>query len=255
MTSSQRLRPALGLSLAAAMLALAACGGGDDASDSAATSEESTSQEESAGADDSTASGDIPDVVAEVNGEEVTKDEFVPVFEAQLQQATAQAQSTGQAPDEDAIKQQTADQLVDNELLAQEAESRGISVSEQDVEDELATLAKENQLASTDELIAALEKQGTTEEQARVQLETQMVIEQLVADEAGSVEPTEQDLRKIYADAKKQQAQMGKQGQKIPPYAQVKSQIAEQAKSEKLSEVAQSLVETLREDADIQVNL
>ncbi len=237
------------------MLALAACGGGDDASDSAATSEESTSQEESAGADDSTASGDIPDVVAEVNGEEVTKDEFVPVFEAQLQQATAQAQSTGQAPDEDAIKQQTADQLVDNELLAQEAESRGISVSEQDVEDELATLAKENQLASTDELIAALEKQGTTEEQARVQLETQMVIEQLVADEAGSVEPTEQDLRKIYADAKKQQAQMGKQGQKIPPYAQVKSQIAEQAKSEKLSEVAQSLVETLREDADIQVNL
>lgn len=237
------------------MLALAACGGGDDASDSAATSEESTSQEESAGADDSTASGDIPDVVAEVNGEEVTKDEFVPVFEAQLQQATAQAQSTGQAPDEDAIKQQTADQLVDNELLAQEAESRGISVSEQDVEDELATLAKENQLASTDELIAALEKQGTTEDQARVQLETQMVIEQLVADEAGSVEPTEQDLRKIYADAKKQQAQMGKQGQKIPPYAQVKSQIAEQAKSEKLSEVAQSLVETLREDADIQVNL
>lgn len=240
------------------MLALAACGSGDDASDtsdSAATSEESTSQEESAGADDSTASGDIPDVVAEVNGEEVTKDEFVPVFEAQLQQATAQAQSTGQAPDEDAIKQQTADQLVDNELLAQEAESRGISVSEQDVEDELATLAKENQLASTDELIAALEKQGTTEEQARVQLETQMVIEQLVADEAGSVEPTEQDLRKIYADAKKQQAQMGKQGQKIPPYAQVKSQIAEQAKSEKLSEVAQSLVETLREDADIQVNL
>lgn len=237
------------------MLALAACGGGDDASDSAATSEESTSQEESAGADDSTAAGDIPDVVAEVNGEEVTKDEFVPVFEAQLQQATAQAQSTGQAPDEDAIKQQTADQLVDNELLAQEAEARGISVSEQDVEDELATLAKENQLASTDELIAALEKQGTTEDQARVQLETQMVIEQLVADEAGSVEPTEQDLRKIYADAKKQQAQMGKQGQKIPPYAQVKSQIAEQAKSEKLSEVAQSLVETLREDADIQVNL
>lgn len=249
-----RLSRALSACLAA-MLALAACGGGDDASDSAATSEESTSQEESAGADDSTASGDIPDVVAEVNGEEVTKDEFVPVFEAQLQQATAQAQSTGQAPDEDAIKQQTADQLVDNELLAQEAESRGISVSEQDVEDELATLAKENQLASTDELIAALEKQGTTEEQARVQLETQMVIEQLVADEAGSVEPTEQDLRKIYADAKKQQAQMGKQGQKIPPYAQVKSQIAEQAKSEKLSEVAQSLVETLREDADIQVNL
>lgn len=261
MTYTLRTRTVLGLSLAASLIALSACGGGGDESSSAGAAEEPTSESsETASSEGDTEEGGpdlegIPDVVAEVNGEEVTKDEFVPVFEAQLQQATAQAQSTGQAPDEDAIKQQTADQLVDNELLAQEAESRGISVSEQDVEDELATLAKENQLASTDELIAALEKQGTTEEQARVQLETQMVIEQLVADEAGSVEPTEQDLRKIYADAKKQQAQMGKQGQKIPPYAQVKSQIAEQAKSEKLSEVAQSLVETLREDADIQVNL
>ena len=37
---------------------------------------------------------------------------------------------SGQAPDEDALKKQTVDDLVDTELLAQEAESRGIEVSD-----------------------------------------------------------------------------------------------------------------------------
>ena len=209
MTDTKRIRPVLGLSLAATMLALTACGGGDDSPGSAASSEEPTSQEESAQTESSQEESagaeqapepdleGIPDVVAEVNGQEVTKDEFVVLYEAQFQQATMQAQMGGEQPDEEALKEQTADNLVDTTLLTQEAEARGIEVSEQDVDDELTSMAKENQLGSAEELIAALEKQGTTEDQARAQLESQVVIEQLVADEAGPVEPTEQDLRAI----------------------------------------------------------
>lgn len=238
------------------MIALGACGAGGDESGSAGASEEPTSQESSS--DEQSGGPDlegIPDVVAEVNGEEVTKEEFVPVYEAQFQQAASQAQMTGQAPDEDALKKQTADNLVSTELLAQEAEERGFSVTEEDVDDELTSLAEENKLGSVDELIAALEEQGATEEQARAQLEQQMVIDLLVADEAGEAEPTEQELRKIYDEAKQQQAQLGEQGQKVPPYAKVKPQIIEQAKSEQQGKVAQALVDELRADADITVNL
>ncbi|WP_310527535.1 SurA N-terminal domain-containing protein [Nocardioides sp.] len=256
MTSSQRIRPVLGLTLAAALLALAACGGGDDdSSAAAASSEEPTSQDSAGGTQAEPDLEGIPDVVAEVNGEEVTKDEFVVLYEAQFQQAAMQAQSGGEQPDEDALKAQTADNLVSTTLLTQEAEARGIAVTEQDVDDELAALAKQNQLGSPEELIAALEKQGATEEEARAQLETQIVIEQLVADEAGDIEPSEQDLRKIYEQAKMQQAQAGKQGQAIPPYAKVRPQIVEQAKSDQLAQVTQALVDDLRQDADITVNL
>lgn len=241
------------------MLALTACGGGDASSAKPESSEEPTSQE-SSGDTQSPAGPDldaIPDVVAEVNGQEVTKEEFVPLYEAQFQQALAQAQSGGAQPDEDALKKQAADNLVSTELLAQEAEARGLAVTEQDVDDELAALAQENQLGSVDELIAALEKQGATEEQARAQLESQMVIELLVADEAGPVEPTEKDLRTIYAQAK-QQAQAGQQGgqaQAIPPYAKVRPQLEEQAKADRMAQVAQTLVDDLRQDADITINL
>ena len=72
------------------------------------------------------------------------------------------------------------------------------------VDAEIETLAKQNQLGSGEEFLAALEKQGTTEEQARDQVETQVMIEQLVDDEAGPAKPRE-ELRTIYRQAKEQQ--------------------------------------------------
>ncbi len=257
MTHLTRTRTALGLVAATSMVVLSACGGSGDSSESDSSTKDASSSESSSADAGSEAGGPdltgIPDVVAEVNGEAVTKEEFVPLYEAAFQQAAAQAQTSGQAPDEEQLKKQTADDLVSTELLAQEAESRGIEVSDDQVDDELEDLAKQNQMASADELIAAIEKNGMSEEQARDQVETQVLVEQLVEDEDGSTTPSDEELRAIYAKAKKQAA--GQEGQKIPPYAQVRDQIAEQARTEQVGKVAQALLEDLRKDADITINL
>ena len=85
------------------------------------------------------------------------------------------------------------------------------------------------------------------------------MVEQLVADEAGPSEPTEEELRTIYAQAKKaaqQQAQAaGGQAQQVPPFAEVRDQLVEQAQTEQVGAVAMDLVEELRKDADITINL
>ena len=250
-----RTRVALGALATTALLTLSACGGGDGDSasadkDTSASPSASASADASDGATPDTS--EIPDVVAEVNGEEVTKDEFVPIYESQYAQAAAQAETTGQAPDEDALKKQTVDNLVDTELLAQEADSRGIEVSDDDIDAELEDLAAQNQLGSADELIAAVEKQGVTEDQARSQVETQLMVEQLVEDEEGSLEPTDKELRTLYAQAK---AQAGQSGQKIPAFDKAHDQLVEQATSQKIGEVAQTLVTDLRKDAEITINL
>jgi len=258
MTETTRTRTVLGLVLAAVLLALTACGG-DEGSGSSGSSGEQSSEKQSADSQQGAKpdlSG-IPEVVAEVNGEEVTKDEFVSTYEAQFQQASMQAQmGGGEPPDEEKLKKQTADGLVDTELLRQEAEDRGISVSDKQVDQKLTELAKQNQLGSAKAFLQALEKQGTSEEQAREQVETQVLVEGLVADEAGDVEPSEQELRKLYQQVKQQQAQSGqKGGQKVPPFAKVKPQLEEQALAQKQGQIAQKLVDGLREDADITVNL
>jgi peptidyl-prolyl cis-trans isomerase SurA len=252
-----RTRAALGALTAAALLALTACGGGDDSSSDKASS--SSSADPSAGASSGSEGGPdlsgIPDVVAEVNGAEVTKEEFVPIYEATFQQAAAQAQMGGQEPDEEALRTQAVDELVDTELLSQEAESRGISVSDEQVDAELDDLAAQNGMKSGDELLAAVEKQGMAPELARDQVATQVMVELLAADEDGSIEPTEKELRARYAQVKQQQAKAGQQGQKVPPYAKVRDQLAEQVKSEQVGTVAGALVQSLRKDADITVNL
>lgn len=256
MTIPKRLRAVLVPALAAAVLSLSACGGGGSDGDAGSSSQEKSG--------DAAAAADlegIPDVVAEVNGEEITKDEFAPIYQAQLQQATAQAQMSGQQPDEEALQKQTAENLIDTELLSQEAESRGIEVTDQDVDDELATLAEQNQLGSADELLKALDDQGTTEDQARAQVETQVMVERLVDDESGPADVSEKQLRTLYEQAKQQaqqQAQAGQQAgqaQKIPPYAKVKGQLRDRAEADHVGTVAQSLVEDLRKDADITNNL
>lgn len=257
MTHLTRTRTVLGLLAATSMLVLSACGGsgdakssGKDASSSSSSSSPSADASASVGPD---LSG-IPDVVAEVNGQEITKDEFVPAYQAAFQQATMQAQSTGQAPDEKALQKQTADDLVSTELLVQEAKARNIKVTTDDVDAELETVAKQNQMASAEELLKAVEKNGMTADQARAQVETQLLVEQLVTDEDGGKKATEKELRALYAQAKKQAA-AGQQGQKIPPFAQVRDQIAEQAQSERVNKVAQALVKDLRKGADIKINL
>ncbi len=201
MNHLMRTRSALGLVAAASLLVLSACGSSSDdaSSDKAASASESpsASADAEAGSADGPDLSGIPDVVAEVNGEEVTKDEFVPLFEAAFQQATAEAQTSGQAPDEEQIKQQTADDLVSTELLTQEAESRGLEVSDDEIDAELETIAQQSQLASAEELLAAIEKNGMSEDQARNQVEMQVLVEKLVEDEDGGTAPSEKELRAI----------------------------------------------------------
>lgn len=253
MNSLTRTRTALGLLAATSMVVLSACGGGGGSSDASSKKDATSSESPSASASDGPDVSKIPDVVATVNGSEVTKDEFVPVYQAAYQEAAAQAQQGGTPPDEAALQKQTADDLVSTELLSQEAAARGLKVSTDEVDAKLEDLAKQSQMASADELLKAVAKNGMTEDQARSQVETQLLVEALVDDEDPSKAATEKQLRAMYDQAKKQAG--GQQGQTIPPFAQVRDQIAEQARNEQISKVAQQLLTGLRKDADIKINL
>lgn len=236
----------------AALLALSACGNESDGDKD--SSEQSSEQSSDSGAD----LDGVPDVVAEVNGEEVTKDEFAATYEIAMQQAASQSQMTGQQPDEDQVKQQTADELIDTELLMQEAKTRKITADDKDVDKRLASLAKQNQMGSAKEFLANLKKQGTTEEFVREQVKIQVVLERLVKDEAGPVKPTESQLRKIYDQGVKQAKAAAKQSgqkQQIPSFDKARPQLVQQAKSEAQTKTVQTLVDSLRKDAKIELHL
>lgn len=255
----------LSLSLGVSVVALAACGGADEAAEN--TNEEPKTQEE-APAENSEGNkgaeqpqmpepdlGGIPDVVAEVNGEEVTKEEFETTYTGQFQQAAMQAQMSGQEIDQNKLKKQVAESMVGQKLLIQEAGNRNLNASEEDVNNTLDELAKQNGLESKDEFLTALEEQGMAKDEVMSQVETQVKVDQLLAEETGDVKPTDEEIQGLYDQMKAQQKEMGGEEQELPPFEEIKPQLEEQVKMQKEGEAAQTLVAKLRENADVTVNL
>ena len=242
-----RKKRGLALVAAAVMTLTAACG----------SSEDESSAENSSSASASGMSG-IPDVVAEVNGEEIPKSEFVEIYQAQKKSAEQQAQQGGQAPQEKQLREQVVQAMVTEELLRQEAERRDISPSDKQVQGALDEAAQQNGMPSADQLVKALQEQGLSREEIDEKAMQQAQFDLLVAEETGEVTATDKQVRDLYAQLKKQQAgagQQGQQAQQIPPLKQVRSQLEEQVVSQQESEAARSLIDQLRKDADITVNV
>jgi len=243
----------LGSFLALILVGVSACGGSEpeagDAPSEAATSE-SPGQEAPSGAKPDL--GDVPEVVAEVNGEEIPREDFALAYEGQFRQAG------GQDVDQDQLKQRVVENLVSTELLVQEAEKRDITVSDREVDRTLEDLAAQNGLESVKDFVAAMEQQGVDRGEVDSQVRTQVTIERLIADESGGIKASDKEVRALYEQLVAQQGQAGQQGaqqQELPPLAQVRPQLVEQVESQKEGQVAQRLVGGLRERAEVVINL
>lgn len=250
------------LSVAASLSVLTACGGSTDGGSEAkpSTSQEAPAPSGEASSPEVPAAPepdvkDVPDVVAQVNGEEISKKEFVQVYQAQFQQLAMQSQMSGQELDQGKLKKQVAESMVGTELMLQEAQKRKIDVSDAEVDKKLDELMTQNNFKSRDELMAALQKQGLDKAAVQAQLKSQITLEKLIADESGDPKPTEKELKAAYEEVKGQQSASGDKGAEVPPYEDVKVELEKQLKTQKQSEAAQALVGELRKDADVKVNI
>lgn len=256
MTISRSLRR--GRLLTAALVASAAllggCSGPADApEDTAASTAAPSAAPEQAALPEPDLEG-IPDVVAVVNGTEISRELFTTTYEGQFSQAAAQAQAGGQEVDQDQLKTTVADNLVSTELLRQEAATRGIEATTEARAAALDELLQSSGLGSEEELRAAAAEQGLDDAEFDRQLSDQVKLDALLAEEAGDTTPTDQEIQDAY-DAAVAQQEAGGDTTAIPPLEEVRSQVEEQLRGGKTSEAAQALIGTLREGAEITVNL
>lgn len=248
----------LSLLIGASVIVTAACGNADEN-----TNEEETATEEQA-AEESGETAEqpempepdlegVPDIVAEVNGEEINKEEFETAYTGQFQQMAMQAQMSGQEVDQAQLKEQIAESLVSQRLLVQETENRGIEASEEEVNETLTALAEQNGMASSDEFLTALEEQGVSEEEVMDRVASQVKVDKLIAEESGDVEVSEEELQEFYDQVKAQQEETG--GEELPPFEDIKSEIESQLIQQKESEAVQALVAELREGAEVTIHI
>jgi len=233
---------------AVAMLALAGCSASGEP-------EETAEPTPSAGAAAPEADlKGVPDVVATVNDEEIGLEEFTQAYEAQLQQASMMQQQGGEEVDQDALKQQTADLLVNNALLTQAAAGSGIEATDEDIDSVLQQIADQNGLGSVDDVVKAFGDQGLNEDAVREQAEGQFLVDSYVEQEADVQQPSDEELKKKYDELVEQAKAQGAEDQ-VPAFEEAKQQLADQAVSEGESAAVEDILKTLREDADVDIKL
>lgn len=246
----------LSIAAVAAAFSLAACGAdGDDAD----TDDAAQSQEQGEQAMPEPELDDIPDVVAVVNGEEISGESFSENYESQYQQLTMQAQMTGEEPDQEELKSQALDMMINSELLVAKAEDEGFSASEDDIDEYLDSMAEENGLESADALQEEFEAQGLSEDRVREDIQKEVLIEQVI-DTIDIPEPSDDELQEIYDMQVEQLEAMNEQveedqAQEVPSFEELEPELEEQAVAQKENEAVTELLEDLRDDADIETHI
>lgn len=205
----------------------------------------------------------IPDVVAEVNGEEISGEDFTQIYEQQFAEMAMQSQLSGEEVDEDELKNQTLDSMIGNELLIQDAADRGLDASEDEVNELLEEFATQSGSESVDDFIATLEEEGTSEEVLRESAEQQVMINKL-QDELDVEEPSDEELRDMYDEivAQQEEAQEGQEesegeeeAAEIPEFEEVRDDLKDQEMEQAQLQALSAHAEELREDADVEVLL
>ena len=135
----------------------------------------------------------IPDVVARVNGETVTKQEF--------QDAVAALEQRNQGPvppeQRDRIYRGVLDQLVGIKLLTQEAAFRKVPVPEADIEAQLAQMRK--QFPSEAVFTEALKQQNKTVDMLKAEARDSMAVQKMLEQAlAGKTAVSPQQAQEFY---------------------------------------------------------
>lgn len=195
----------------------------------------------------------LPDPVAEVNGSEITLEEFSGVYESRFQQFAMEAMMSGQEVDEGPIRDQVLQSMIGNELLFQEAASRDYDITEEDVDAELEEIAAGSGVSS-EEFLAAMDEQGMDGEQVRDELRTRAAVERLIADESDDVSPSSDEVRDYYDELVEQYEAAGSEDE-IPPFEEAEEFIEQQLAGEREGQAVNAIVERLREDADVTIHI
>jgi parvulin-like peptidyl-prolyl isomerase len=178
------IRPALLLVLVA--LVVAACGGSDGGSDGAATTVEKP--EVPAGA------------VAVVGDETITQEQFDALYDTAVKQGEAGGQPVPEAGSEEetTLRQQVMQALVQNAVIRQEADERGIAVDQAKVDEDLKGFKDQCCGGKQEDYETYLKDNGLTEEGLRDQFALQQQAQALYEEVTKDVKVTDAQAQEQY---------------------------------------------------------
>ena len=193
--------------------------------------------------------GDVAPAVATVNGEEITEQELDVQLNQYRQQYASQGMDLDAEPDLLAeVQSDVLNEMIDQKLLLEYAADEGLTASQEAMDAEYQALLQ--QVGGEETLQELLDAQGMSRDELMGLIEDEVMLKYLqdyVREERG-LEVTEVALEDAYEQYREMMPD-------IPPLDEIRPQLRAELEHQQYMEVLPTLLETLREDAEIEVYL
>lgn len=188
---------------------------------------------------------------ASVNGVAIPRNDFDRNFAQVMREVEAQGFGTELAPEMEAtLKEQAIQSLVNAELLKQAAEEAGISTTDEQLQARMAEIETGN--GGPEQLAARMAEFGVTMEQLQIDVKRELLIEAHLeaAVDLESIVVTDEEVAEVY-----NQVALENAGTEIPPLAEVIDLLRDQIVNERQQQLIGAYIETLRQAAEIEINV
>ncbi|GAE24449.1 hypothetical protein JCM9140_378 [Halalkalibacter wakoensis JCM 9140] len=237
----------MGFGIMALAVGLAACGGEEEATEEQ-PAEEGVEVDQQQEMESFIDTGDIPDVIATVNGEDIDKEIYVGTLEQEAMQLAMQGidiDSEEGAAYLEQVKDQVLDRIINSTLITHAALEEGIEATEEEIDAGVQDLMAQFGLESEEDLQELLQAQGVSMDELRSDVAENVKSNKFIEQRVAEIEITEEEVQAFYDDAI---AAIPEADAELPTLEEVRGEIEQQLQVE-------ALLSSLREESDIVIHV
>lgn len=183
-------------------------------------------------------------VLATVGETEITMEDIQPELDQIKNQYLNQGIDITEEGLEDMILLQIVQNHINKVILLEYAKELDFKIEEEKIEEEYQKIL--TQFGGQEGLDNAMEQSQVTEENIRDDIRNSLTF-QLIAEQEGGMEITEEEVQDRYQQLKEQL------GDELPPIAEVYDQIEQEIMNEKMGAVLESIIDEVKESYDVEI--
>ena len=186
--------------------------------------------------------------VAEINGIEISQAEFDESLALIEESATLQGIDLTQPGAMEEIETQALEVLINNALLVSAAEKAGITVSDEEIDEKYVELTL--QLGGGEELTLRMEEVGLSEDKLKQNIKDRILADKYIETltDIENIIITDAEIAEFYET-------LTASGSEIPPIEDIGEQISAQLLLQTQQQIINSILEGLKSEANIEINI
>src|SRR5690625_1145783 len=184
---------------------------------------------------------DEDEVIASINGTDIKGLENNKTYAQTKMMLGQQGQDVS---DQDTIKKEVINALIERERIMQDATEQGIEVSEKDVESELKEIKAENE----EQFTAVLEQFNLTEDDYKEQLVFGHMLDEYMNSELEEAKVTDDEVKEAYDELKEGNEEM-------PEFDEIKEDLKADLSARKEQEMLEEKIGQLKDKADVETTI